>query len=134
MELRKKVQVGLPTKGAFHMAGQEFGDKTNSQRESREKSRTGRPADVFEDLTDTARGAASELKDTLSESVTTATDHLKDLLDKQIGGHISAAGILASAVKHAAEDIEEKSPLAAQFVRKLSDKVEDFALTYEDET
>jgi hypothetical protein len=63
-----------------------------------------------------------------------ATDHVKNMLDRQIGSHISAAAVLAGAVKRAADDIEQKSPLAAGFVRKLSDRVEEFALTYEDET
>jgi hypothetical protein len=56
------------------------------------------------------------------------------LLDKQIGNHISAVGVLATSIKRAADDIEEKSPIAAGLVRTLSDKAGEFAETYEDET
>jgi ElaB/YqjD/DUF883 family membrane-anchored ribosome-binding protein len=85
-------------------------------------------------MADTARDAGAKLKETAAESASTAADRIKDLLDKQIGGHIGALGVLASSAKRAADEIEDKSPIAAGLVRSVSDKVEEFALTHEDET
>ena len=119
------------------MADQEFGAKTPGSGEAREgqklqKSMAG--GDRFATVTSTARDASGKLKETVSETANAATDRFKDLLDKQMGNHISAAGILAGAMKRASGEIEEKSPLAARLVRRLSDTVEQFAETYEDET
>jgi ElaB/YqjD/DUF883 family membrane-anchored ribosome-binding protein len=89
---------------------------------------------VFANVADTARDASAKIKETISGSATAATDHLKDLLDKQIEDHISAVGVLAGSVKRAADEIAEKSPLAAGVVRSVCEKFEEFAETYEDET
>ena len=119
------------------MADQEFGAKAAGTARAGEGQKTQtseRDGDVFEAVTSTARDASAKIKETVSETANAATDHFKDLLDKQMGNHISAAGILARAMKRASSEIEEKSPLAAGLVHSLSDKVEEFAETYEDET
>jgi len=114
------------------MAGQDFSGRTDPKGQAEDNRRGS--GEAFGGLADTARETASALKDAISEKAGSAADHVKELLDEQIGNHISAAGVLASAIKRAAGDIEQKSPLAAGLVRSMSDKVEEFALTYEDET
>lgn len=120
------------------MTNQDFGDKNGAAGggRAREKTQTakGSAGDVFANVSDTARDAAAKAKETVSETAGAVTDHFKDLLDKQMSNHISAVGVLASSIKRAADEVEQKSPLAAGFVRSLSDRVEQFAETYEDET
>jgi uncharacterized protein YjbJ (UPF0337 family) len=119
------------------MADQEFGAKiprTGEAREGQKPQTSMAGGDRSATVTGTARDASGKLKETVSETANAATDRFKDLLDKQMGNHISAAGILAGAMKQASGEIEEKSPLAAGLVRRLSDSVEQFAETYEDET
>jgi ABC-type transporter Mla subunit MlaD len=120
------------------MASQEFGSRTpaGSGSSGPEKTQTSKSAsnEAFANVTDAARDASTKIKETVSETASAATDHLKDLLDKQIGNHISAVGLLAGSMKRAADEIEEKSPLAAGLVRGVSDRIEEFAQTYEDET
>jgi hypothetical protein len=120
------------------MASQDFGASPPAGRESsgREKTQTSKGAsnEAFANVADAARDASTKVKETVSETASAATDHLKDLVDKQIGNHISAVGVLAGSIKRAADEIEEKSPFAAGLVRSISDSVEEFAQTYEDET
>jgi ElaB/YqjD/DUF883 family membrane-anchored ribosome-binding protein len=117
------------------MTNQDFGAKNGAAGGGRAREKTQTAAsDVFGSVSDTARDAAAKAKETVSETAGAVTDHFKDLLDKQISNHIGAVGVLASSIKRAADEVEEKSPLAAGFVRSLSDKIEEFAETYEDET
>ena len=120
------------------MASQDFGARTPAGKGTSgpEKTQTskGSSNEAFANIADTARDASTKVKETVSETASAATDHLKDLLDKQIGSHISAVGVLAGSIKRAADEIEQKSPLAAGFVRRVADRVEEFAETYEDET
>ena len=102
----------------------------------RDKRQTfkGAASDAFTGASDTARDSGANVRESVSETASAVTDHFKDMLDKQIGNHISAVGLLAGSAKRAAGEIEQKSPLAAGFVRSLSDKLGEFADTYEDET
>ncbi len=111
------------------MADQEFGvnpPRGGGAREGQKPTPSKTDDDVFATVTSTARDASAKIKEKVSESASAATDHFKDLLDKQMGNHISAAGILAAAMKRASGEIEEKSPLAAGLVRTFSDKIEEF--------
>jgi len=120
------------------MASQDFGASPLAGRGSSgpEKTRTskGPSNEAFANVADAARDAGTKVKETFSDTASAATDHLKDLVDKQIGNHISAVGVLAGSMKRAAGEIEQKSPLAAGLVRSVSDRVEEFAQTYADET
>jgi ABC-type transporter Mla subunit MlaD len=120
------------------MTNQDFGDKNRAAGAARGREKTqiptGPAGEAFASISDTAREAGAKAKETVSETASAVADHFKDILDKQIGNHISGAGVLASAVKRAADEIEQNSPLAAGFVRSVSDKVEQFVETYEDET
>jgi hypothetical protein len=91
-------------------------------------------SDAFAKVTGAAREAGAKTKEAASDTATTVTDHFKDVLDKQIGNNIAAAGVIASSVKRAADDIDLKSPIAASIVRNLADRVEQFAAEYDDET
>lgn len=124
------------------MANQDFeGDYgaaggSGERAESKEKTTTveGVARDVFAGVSDAAREAGAKVKETVSETTAAVTDHFKEMLDREISDHISALGMLAGSINRAADDIDDKTPLAASFVRSLSAKVEQFAETYEDET
>lgn len=91
-------------------------------------------SDVFAGVSDAAREAGAKVKDTLSEGAAAVSDHFKEMLDQEISNHMRAVGFLAGSLKQAADDMEDKTPLAAGLVRSVSAKVEQFAETYEDET
>jgi ElaB/YqjD/DUF883 family membrane-anchored ribosome-binding protein len=137
MELTVEPQVGLRTEDVS-MANHDLGDKSGPAGVPRPSEKTqaskGSSKDVLASVADTARDAGAKVKETVSATTSAATDHFKDLLDKQIGNHISSVGVLASSIKRAADDIEQKSPIAAGLIRNLSVKVEEFAESYEDET
>lgn len=120
------------------MTNQDFEDKKGAAGGGRGKVKTqafkDAASDVFASVSGTARDSGAKVKETVSETANAVTGHFKDMLDKQMGNHISAVGLLAGSVKRAAGEIEQKSPLAAGFVRSLAGKVEEFAETYEDET
>ena len=120
------------------MTNQNVGDKNGAAGggRGREQTQTFKDAasDVFAGASDTARDSRAKVRDSVSETASAVSDHFKDMLDKQIGNHISSVGLLAGSVKRAAGEIEQKSPLAAGLVRSLSDKLGEFAENYEDET
>ena len=91
-------------------------------------------SEAFAKAGDAARQASSKAKTAASEAAETVSEHAKDLLDRQIGNNIRAAGQFAGAVKMAAQDVEGQSPLLAGLVRSWASKVEDFAEEREDET
>jgi len=110
-----------------------------------EAENSGRSNINFEDVTQAAtetlasvsratRDAGSKVREAASDTAATVSDHFKVLLDKQISGSIGAAGLFAGAVKRAAAEFDTDSPIAANIVRTVADRVEQFAEEYEDET
>ena len=88
----------------------------------------------FEQISNAARDAGTKAKEAASEAATVLGDHLKDILDKQIGRNIGAAGAFAGSMKNAASDLDAHSPVAASIVRDLAARLEQFAEDFEGET
>jgi ElaB/YqjD/DUF883 family membrane-anchored ribosome-binding protein len=76
---------------------------------------------------DMARDAGEKAKQVASETASTITDQVKELLDRQIGNGANAAGQFASSARLAADDLNQQSPLLASLVRGFADKVEGYA-------
>jgi hypothetical protein len=98
------------------------------------KSGRGVGSDAFDQISRAARDASSKAKETASETATALGDHFKEVLDKQMGRHIGAAGILGGSLKQAASDLEGQSPIAASIVRTVAGKLEQFAEDFDGET
>lgn len=81
-----------------------------------------------------AREAGSKAKEAASDTATTMTDHVKELIDKQIGSGATMAGHFANSIKLAADDLGRQSPALAGFVHQFADKVEDYAEDMQDRT
>jgi ElaB/YqjD/DUF883 family membrane-anchored ribosome-binding protein len=81
-----------------------------------------------------AREAGAKVKQAASDTASTVTDQVKDLLDRQIGNGASAAGHFASSAKLAADDLDRQSPLLAGLVRSFANKVEGYADDMQDQT
>lgn len=120
------------------MTNQEFGrdgDAVNNGRASnKSQSIKDAASEALGKVSGATREAAAKAKEAASDTATTVTDHFKDLLDKQIGNSIAAAGLFATSVKRAADDIDHQSPFTASIVRNVADRVEQFAEDYEGET
>lgn len=91
-------------------------------------------AGAFSEASRTVRDAGANFRASVADTATSVTDHLKDMLDREIGRTIGTAGLFAGAVNRAAVELDAQSPLAASIVRRFADRIEQFAEDYEDET
>ena len=99
-----------------------------------DKSGRGAGSDTFDQISRAARESGSKAKEAASETATVLGDHFKEVLDKQMGRHIGAAGILGGSLKQAASDLEGQSPIAASIVSTVAGKLEQFAEDFDGET
>lgn len=120
------------------MANQDFAGDSEAWNSGRARvnlqDATDIAADALAKVSRATRDASTKVGEAASDTATSLSDHFKDMLDKQIGGSIGAAGLFAGAVKRAAAELDNQSPAAANLVRSVADRVEQFAEEYEDET
>jgi hypothetical protein len=90
--------------------------------------------DAFAKASDVARDVGSKAKQAASDTASTMTEQVKDLLDRQLGNGVTAAGHFASSIKLAADDLDRQSPVMASVVRNFANKVEDYAEDFQDQT
>jgi len=81
-----------------------------------------------------ARDAGEKVKQAASETASTVTDHVKELLDRQIGTGVNMAGQFASSARLAANDLDQQAPMLAGLVRNFASKVETYADDLQDQT
>jgi ElaB/YqjD/DUF883 family membrane-anchored ribosome-binding protein len=90
--------------------------------------------DALSKASDIAREAGAKAKQAASDTASTMTDQVKDLLDRQIGTGANMASQFASSVRLAADDLNSQSPMLAGLIRNLADKVEGYAEDMQDQT
>ena len=73
-------------------------------RESQRGETTG--GNAFAEVSLAARDSGTKAREFVSDTVTTVSDHFKDMLDKEIGRSIGAAGLFAGAVNRAAHELD----------------------------
>jgi hypothetical protein len=83
--------------------------------------------DAFSKASDMAREAGAKAKRAASETVSTMTDSVVDLLNDQIGTGAASAGRLAHAMRVAADDLSRENPLLAGVVRTFAGNVDGYA-------
>lgn len=127
------------------MSNQDFerDNRTGAQAHSEGMSR--HPADKPQDMrdkaqqafsraSDMARDAGEKAKQAASETASSVTRGVKDLLNQQLGTGADLAGHFANSVRLAADDLARQSPMAAGFVRSFANTVDGYAEGLHDQT
>jgi hypothetical protein len=83
--------------------------------------------EAYAKASDMAREAGAKAKQAASDTATTITDQVKDMIDRQIGSGANVANQFASSVRVAADDLDAQSPMLAGLVRNFAGKVEGYA-------
>jgi ElaB/YqjD/DUF883 family membrane-anchored ribosome-binding protein len=86
-----------------------------------------RVGDAYSQASTLARDASEKVKQTASETASTVTDQVKELLDRQIGTGATMAGQFASSARLAANDLDQQAPMLAGLVRNFANKVESYS-------
>jgi len=85
-------------------------------------------------VTNMARSTGAQAKETLVDTASSAKDHVKDILDRQLEMGVEAAGRLANSARVAADDLEQYSPIMAGLVGALATKIDSYAENMQDRT
>lgn len=80
-----------------------------------------------------AKDAGAKARQAASETASTVADHVKDLLDRQLGSGADMAGQFAHAARLAADDLSKQSPVLGGVVRTVADRVEGYAREWQDQ-
>src|SRR4051812_12602057 len=72
---------------------------------------------AFDQAAGMARDAGARAKQAASETASTVTSQVKEMLDQQIGSGATMAGHFASSIRTAANELDGQSPVLAGFVR-----------------
>ena len=112
------------------MSNQDF------ERDGAEKTKDmrGKAQQTFSRASDMARDAGEKAKQAASETASSVTHGIKDLLNQQLGTGAGLAGHFAGSVRLAADDLARESPMAAGFVRSFAAKVDGYAVGLQDQT
>src|SRR5829696_2584766 len=89
---------------------------------------------AFSKASDLAREAGEKAKRAASDTAASASDTVKDLLNRQIGTGVGLAGHFANAVRLAADDLARESPMAAGVVRSFASRVDGYAEGLQNQT
>jgi ABC-type transporter Mla subunit MlaD len=87
----------------------------------------GAAKDAFQKASDLTQQAVDAAKQAASDTASTVTQQVKDLLNGQVGAGAQAVDQLARATKRAAEELQTSSPQFAGLVRALADRTETYA-------
>ena len=116
------------------MTDQDFTADSNLNKSGASENVGDSAGEALDKISRAARDAGTKAKEAASETATALGDHFKDMIDKQMGRHISAAGVFAGSMKNAATDLDPHSPVAASIVRGVAARLEQFAEDFEGET
>jgi gas vesicle protein len=119
------------------MSNQEFRSGASGEgRRSQDSTSKMRDAagGAFSKASGMAKDAGAEARKVASDTASTVTDQVKELLDRQIESGADMAGQFASSAKLAADDLSRQSPLLGGFVRSFAEKVDEYANDLQDQT
>lgn len=78
-------------------------------------------------ITEGVQSTTNTAKRAASEGASTIGSHMKELLDTQLDSGANIIGQLGSSAQRAAEDLDQKAPQLAGFVRGVADRMESYA-------
>ena len=81
-----------------------------------------------------ARETGAKAKEAVGDAAETASEQVKEILDRQIASVWNIAGQFAGAIKRAADEIDQSSPRLAGVVRDTAGRFKDYAEEMEDQT
>lgn len=117
------------------MSAQTERNDTNSRDEDSTAARASDAArKAFDQASGMARDAGAKARQAASDTASTVTSQVKDLLDQQIGRGGAAAGQFANSIRTAADDLDAQSPMLAGFVRTFANRVDSYAEDLQDQT
>jgi gas vesicle protein len=76
---------------------------------------------------DTVKDSASDLLDTAKSVASDTGDKIKDVVVAQKDAGADRISGVASVIKRAADDLEQDLPLAAPYIRRAAEEIDDFA-------
>ena len=123
------------------MSNQDFGRgssttfESNSEENSRRSDRSQTSGEeTFPRASEMARDAAGKAKQAAAQTVSSVTQNVKEMLDRQIGTGATVAGHFASGVRKAADDVAKDSPMMAGLARSFADTMDGYAHGLQDKT
>jgi ElaB/YqjD/DUF883 family membrane-anchored ribosome-binding protein len=109
------------------MSNQSFGRESSAETSGKRKVEGKDPNDALSKASRMARGVADQAQQVASDTASTITDHVKGLLDDQVGNGADMVGHLANSAKRAADDLDQNAPQLAGLVRGVADRLESYA-------
>jgi ElaB/YqjD/DUF883 family membrane-anchored ribosome-binding protein len=107
---------------------------TNSAASLDAQSLTDIATQTFAKASAVARDAGETARSAASDTISTVTDQVREILDKQVGSNAQAAVQFAGSMKTAAQDMEQHSPLMAALAKSVAQKVEGVASDLQNQT
>jgi hypothetical protein len=83
--------------------------------------------EAFAQAADMARDAGSRAREAASETASTLTDHVHDLLDRQVRQGAAMAGHVARSARIAADELQREAPLLAGLMRSGAGRLDGVA-------
>lgn len=109
------------------MSAQTERDTSSSSEDSMGAKASDAARKAFDQASGMARDAGAKARQAASDTASTVTSQVKDLLDQQIGSGAAAAGQFANSIRTAADDLDPQSPMLAGFVRTFANRVDYYA-------
>ena len=117
------------------MSEQDFARDTLAPVGDGNRPHTGKAAnDAFAKASDAVRETTAKAKQAASNTASTVTGQVKELLDRQIVNGANMAGQFAGSAKLAADDLNQQSPVMAGMVRTIANTIENCADDLHDQT
>jgi hypothetical protein len=114
-EFRGDFSGGQP--GSQDMAGSQGTSSQGATTSVRDAA-----SDALTQASELAKDAGAKARQAASETASTVADHVKDLLDRQLGTGADMAGQFAHAARLAADDLTKQSPVLGGVVRTVADR------------
>lgn len=107
------------------------GGNTNNNQSDNLRDAAGQ---AYSKASEMARDASETVKQAASDTASTMTANVKELLDRQLGIGADMAGQFASSIKLAADDLDREAPMLAGLVRGFANTVDGYAEGLQDQT
>jgi hypothetical protein len=118
-----------------HMSDQHFqGDGSSAPRTTQSGNLRDTATQTFSQIADMAQDAGEKAKRAASDTASSVTDSVKELLDQQLGSGATMAGQFAKSMRLAANDLDREAPALGGFVHSFADTMDGYAEGMEGQT
>lgn len=109
------------------MQNQGFESASSHGRREGARDAASKTADLGQAAMDTAREAADKARQAASETVASVSDHVRELLDRQVVTGADLMTQFAGSTKRAAEELDKTAPQIAGLVHGVADRIDGYA-------